>query len=326
MISQNVCKDFMYDNCTRTECKFTHPENACFYYWKYGSCKKDTECTKQHFTINPKSLTSSNSQNVENENVRKKNKKNKDKYNKELRKSLGTKRVKNTVCFDPMDKPVDMRISYDLGRRNEKVSSKITSREVLLVPNLFNDFKPGEIYRLLVSEIENCGIPQDKLLKLWHGNDKIQGTHLIADDKLKIPSQSDDILISWKSKCPTFEMVIYRIKQFFEMNVASTRLNWYKDNSQWKPFHHDAAAVKSDKINTQNFTVGVSFGDTREAAFENAQTKTVISLPQPDGCIYAFSKDTNMIWRHGILQEKEHSQNGRISIIAWGWIDNQINL
>jgi hypothetical protein len=30
--------------------------------------------------------------------------------------------VKNTECFDPMTKPVDVRISYDLGKTN--VSSK----------------------------------------------------------------------------------------------------------------------------------------------------------------------------------------------------------
>lgn len=79
-------------------------------------------------------------------------------------------------------------------------------------------------------------------------------------------------------------------------------------------------------MNTQNFTVGISFGATREAAFEHAKTKTTISIPQPDGCIYAFAKDTNVIWRHGILQDIPSKQQGRISIIAWGWIDDQIQL
>ena len=56
----------------------------------------------------------------------------------------------------------------------------------------------------------------------------------------------------------------------------ATRLNWYRDSNEWKPFHHDAAAVKPDKAKTQNFTVAVSFGMERDAAFEHAQTKTVI--------------------------------------------------
>ncbi len=127
--------------------------------------------------------------------------------------------------------------------------------------------------------------------------------------------------MKWKEQCPTFAMVIERIQKFFKMNIRATRFNWYKDTSQWKPFHHDAAAVKPEIAEKQNFTVAVSFGATRDAAFEHAQTKTVISLPQPDSCIYAFAKDTNIIWRHGILQDMPVKQEGRISIIAWGWID-----
>ena len=40
-----------------------------------------------------------------------------------------------------------------------------------------------------------------------------------------------------------------------------------------QPFHHDAAAMKPDKARTQNFTVAVSFGCERDAAFEHAETK-----------------------------------------------------
>ena len=32
------------------------------------------------------------------------------------------------------------------------------------------------------------------------------------------------------------------------MHVEATRLNWYRDSSEWKPFHHDAAALKPDKV------------------------------------------------------------------------------
>ena len=85
-------------------------------------------------------------------------------------------------------------------------------------------------------------------------------------------------------------------------------------------FHHDAAAVDAKKADRQNFTVAVSFGATREAAFEHAKSKCTVSFPQPDGCIYCFSKDTNIEWRHGILPGKEGEQ-GRISIILWGWVE-----
>ena len=70
-----------------------------------------------------------------------------------------------------------------------------------------------------------------QLFKLWHGD-----THIIADDKK-----------GWKEKCPTFNMIIDKIKDFFNMDIQATRFNWYKDSEQWKPFHHDAAAIKPDK-------------------------------------------------------------------------------
>jgi hypothetical protein len=207
-----------------------------------------------------------------------------------------------------MDRPVDMRVVCDAGK--DKLSTLITSRDVLLVPNVFSDFVPGELYKRLESEIMNCGVPQDKLLKPWHGD-----SHLIADDHT-----------NWKKNAPTFGLVIDRIRKFFDMDIKATRFNWYVDTSQWKPFHHDASAVKADKAKTQNFTVAVSFGATRDAAFEEVKSKTVISMPQPDGWMYAFAKDTNVLWKHGILQEKETRNEGRISVICWGWCDNQVDV
>ena len=60
-------------------------------------------------------------------------------------------------------------------------------------------------------------------------------------------------------------------------------------------------------------------------------------MPQPNGTIYTFGKDVNLLWRHGILQVRwnftafhqllhlqvppsQHKNEGRISIIAWGWV------
>lgn len=299
---QKLCNDYMNRRCERDNCKFLHDNTVCFYYWRNGECRNGDNCTRSH----NQRLKINNNTNLNNRNVKEtkgKPKRNKDKYNK-------NKRVKNTVCFEPMITPVDMRIVYDLSC-DSKFNLNLTSRDLLLVPNLFNDYQNGELYNKLVNEIETCGIPEEQLLKMWHGNDKIEGTHLIANDRS-----------NWKDLCPTFNFVIEKIKNYFDMNVQATRLNWYKDTSQWKPFHHDAAAVKSDKAKLQNFTVAVSFGATREAAFEHATTKTVVSMPQQDGCIYAFSNSTNVIWRHGILQDNPIRDTGRISIICWGSIDN----
>ena len=93
-----------------------------------------------------------------------------------------------------------------------------------------------------------------------------------------------------------------------------------QDTSEWKPFLHDAAAVKTDKARTQNFIVGVSVGTTRDAAFQEVK---VISFPLANGACYCFSRDTNIHWKHGMLQVPPERQRplGRISIIAWGWVD-----
>lgn len=213
---------------------------------------------------------------------------------------------RNTENFNPSYAPPDMRI-LAAAPGLKKYNREYTSRDVLVVNDLFCAENDLTIYNKLLKEIEQSGVNPDHLWQSWHND-----SHWIADDKLK-----------WKAACPTFHMVLDRIRDYFEMDIKATRLNWYRDSTEWKPFHHDAAAIKPDKAKTQNMTVAVSFGMERDAAFEHAKTKTVISMPQPNGTIYTFGKDVNILWRHGIPQipPEEYSDQGRISIIAWGWME-----
>lgn len=273
----------MHNSCDKGDaCKYTHDPTLCFHYWKHGQCKFGDKCRKRHHTTQTNTIKP---------------------------------RIRNTECWDPKMDATDMRIVYDNGTWIDKLSTGITSRDVVIVPNLFADYAPGELYRLLLDETMRCGVHPDQLFKMWHGNEKIEGTHLIADDKTH-----------WKEACPTFHMIIDRIRDFFGMRIEATRFNWYQDTAQWKPFHHDASGVKPEKAAIQNFTVALSLGATRDAAFEHAKTRTTISLPQPDGAIYCFSKDTNIIWRHGILKEPVTRDLGRISVICWGWIDGMADV
>ncbi|KAG7393033.1 hypothetical protein PHYPSEUDO_013521 [Phytophthora pseudosyringae] len=329
---KTVCRNSMRGKrCTRATCKYVHDKQLCAHFWRTGQCKFGDECRRNHFVTQP----DPNAKEEESGKLKDKkakagkpkeeatpkdadkqdaaDKKSKTKKKKKNERRQATK--KNTESFEPMTKPVDLRITYDLGSKDDKFSTPLTSRDVVLVPNLFSDFKKCELYAKLMHELDNCGIPREQLLKMWHGNDKIDGTHLIVDDRS-----------SWKAQCPTFDLVTDRLKEFFSLDIKATRFNWYKDTSQWKPFHFDAAAVKPHIAAIQNFTVGISFGATRDAAFEHADTKTVVSMPQPDGCVYAFSKDTNVIWRHGILQDAPVREEGRISVIAWGWVDNMADV
>lgn len=214
------------------------------------------------------------------------------------------RKPKNTETFEPSHAPPDMRLVIAKAGL-EVYNREHTSRDVVMVNDLFCDQDDMEFYKNLRREIKESGLEDKDLWKSWHGD-----THWIADDKK-----------NWKKSCPTFNLVLEKLQKYFKMDIKATRLNLYSDSSEWKPFHHDAAAVKPDKAKTQNLTVAVSFGAERDAAFEHAKTKTVISLPQPNGSIYTFGKDVNIMWKHGILQvppEKENNK-GRISIIAWGW-------
>lgn len=212
-------------------------------------------------------------------------------------------RVKNTTDFEPNHQPVDLRLMVHYS--GDKYLPNITSRDVIIVKNLF--YSSENIYQKLDSEINQSGIDPNSLWKSWHGD-----THYIADDNLQ-----------WKKNCPTFNLVLDRIEEFFEMRIKATRLNFYSDSSEWKPFHHDAAAVKEDKAKTQNFTVAVSFGLEREVAFQHAKNGTVISFPAENGSVYVLSRDVNVIWKHGIRQvhPDNFKSEGRFSIIAWGWKD-----
>jgi hypothetical protein len=331
---QYVCKDFMNGMCERGNCKFIHDTQLCKRYWRTHSCKYGKECRKNHFVCEKlydiyisTMTTNKNTITNKNENYYKIKEKNgkildelKDEYklNEMQINQINTilqsniKKVKNTETFVPMNKPVDMRVIYDLGCYQDKLTKKLKTRDVLLVPNLFRDFEEYEIYNRLIDELMNCGIPEEKVIIPWHGNNEIKGTHMIASDWEK-----------WKRNAPTFNIVINRIREFFDMNIKATRLNWYQNTEQWKAFHFDAAKINPEKAKIQNFTISVSFGKTRDCAFEKDDIcKNVISFPIGDGEMYCFAKKTNENWRHGVLQELPKIEDGRISIVAWGWIDD----
>jgi hypothetical protein len=89
-------------------------------------------------------------------------------------------------------------------------------------------------------------------------------------------------------------------------------------------------AFNPSRAKTQNITIGVSFGDSRELAFMRADDTSDCRLyfPQPNNGVFSFGRDVNIHWKHGInaLSEEEReahgSNKGRISIILWGLATN----
>ena len=224
------------------------------------------------------------------------------------------KKPKNTECFEPSYRPADLRFLVEYGQSKSQLD--LQTQDILVIPDLFprEQKHPFSIYDQLLWEMDHCGVHPDLLWKSWHGD-----THWIADDQTQ-----------FKKHCPTFQWVLDTLANYFQMDIKATRFNFFENSNEWKPFHHDAAAVKPEKAKVQNFTVGVSFGATREIAFEDAKTnayRNTISIPLPDGTTYAFTRDVNIQWKHGVPAIRNTSTNidtrGRISIIAWGYVEQK---
>ena len=266
MLNNKICKFFLKNECKHgDQCKFLHDKTICRNYFFDAKCKHQKCKFKHTITINKKN------------------------------------KPKNTENFNPNHLPSDINIL--VGNCNDETFYKKTfdNNDIILVPNFFEN---NNLYEKLLNEIKDSGIEEDKLWKLWHGDN-----HLIADDN-----------INWKDKVPTYKLILEKIEKYLNIEIKNTRLNYYKNSSDWKPFHHDAAAVKEHIAELQNFTVGISFGATRDIAFENVKTKTTISIPLLNSTAYGFAKDVNVNWKHGIPQVHPDKafEEGRISIIAWG--------
>jgi hypothetical protein len=277
-----ICKFFVNNNCRHGD--------KCKYIHETDVCKKyffEGKCIKNDMCKFKHSYTINF--NTESFN-------NIDKSNVVLNKYK--KRQKNTENFNPNHNPCDMNILFNKSQKSYK------ENDVIIVNNIIEENYKYEIFEQLLKEMDETNL--DNLWKSWHGNN-----HLIADDNL-----------NWKDKVPTFDKIIKIIEEYFNMEVKGTRFNLYENSSDWKPFHHDAAAVKEHIAQIQNFTVGISFGAIRDIAFEHGKTKTTISIPLENCCAYAFSKNINIDWKHGIPQihPDKAFDKGRISIIAWGKI------
>jgi len=299
MTNNKICRFFMTGSCKKgEECDFLHDDTFCKHYYR-NSCSYGETCKKNHdFEPQKQYEKHEGNHDEKHEGKRDGNKKNR------LIK-------KNTESFEPNHNPPDLRLYVEDGKK-EMYTRHYDERDVVLINNMFSEFNENEIYDKLLEEINTTG-SEEEIWKLWHGD-----THYIADDRRP----------EWKNKCPTFTMVVDRIAKYFEMDVNATRFNLYRDGKEWKPYHHDAAAVDPKKAKSQNITAGVSFGSVRDASFQHARNRTVVSVPLSDGMIYTFGNKVNTDWRHGVPQLANPTENdkGRISLVLWGKNKQDINV
>jgi hypothetical protein len=141
---------------------------------------------------------------------------------------------RNTESFDPSSTWVrpSMRIRIGDPRLDHFPPSSSLSTtllkhdDVVIVPEFFGPTEDWSLYYTLVREItelQRRHVPGSEWIS-WH-----EGSHLIV--------KKPELL-------PTFPTMIQKLCQYFRVRNHSsigTRLNWYKDSSNWKPFHHDSA-------------------------------------------------------------------------------------
>ena len=119
----------------------------------------------------------------------------------------------------------------------------------------------------------------------------------------------------------TFKKIVHELGAYFDVEIYATRLNFYRDGTDWKPFHHDSHAY-GGREQREDFTVGASFGAERELAFLHEPSGSQFSFPQRNGDVFAFTTEVNKRFKHGVPKSTRGGlSNGaapRFSIIAWG--------
>tara|TARA_B100001094_G_scaffold313146_1_gene350575 strand:- start:1208 stop:2059 length:852 start_codon:yes stop_codon:yes gene_type:complete len=116
---------------------------------------------------------------------------------------------------------------------------------------------------------------------------------------------------------PTFNQIIQKMSDYFDVEIYHTRMNFYKDGSDWKPFHRDSHAYGNKSLR-EDFTMGASFGATRSLAILHEKTEQDFEFPQYNNDVFAFTSNVNKKFLHGVPKSKNIDIGPRISIIAWG--------
>ena len=237
---------------------------------------------------------------------------------------------RNTESFDPASTLVRPDLRVQIGSPEiSQYNKPLKHDDVVIVPELFGKEDDWSTYYQLVEEMRELQAKEEEkdanvekeANKKGKGNNNSskwiswhEGAHLIS----KNPTGS-----------PTYEKIVDRLCEYFNIDKSKqigTRFNWYRDSSDWKPFHHDSAAFNPQRARSQNITVGASFGAMRELAFIRAQEqqeseqKCKIYFPQSNNGVFSFGRDANILWKHGInaLPPQEQDGKGRVSIILWG--------
>jgi len=116
----------------------------------------------------------------------------------------------------------------------------------------------------------------------------------------------------------TFNIIVNKMAEHFNVEIVQTRLNYYLNGTHWKPHHHDKHCYENEKeCIREDFTMGASFGATRSLEFQHVESGIKFDFPQRNGDIFAFDSEINKKFTHGIPKISKPIGE-RFSIIAWG--------
>ena len=143
---------------------------------------------------------------------------------------------------------------------------------------------------------------------------------LTREEELKFVNWSKHYKIENPRFSDTFNKIIEQISKIFDVTVCETRLNYYKDRNDWKPLHHDSHAYGNNI--REDFTIGISFGASRELLFVHEKSGNGFKFPQGNGDVFAFDHNVNKDFLHGVTKSIKEV-GPRISLVAWCKQNNQ---
>jgi hypothetical protein len=131
---------------------------------------------------------------------------------------------RNTESFDPRSTLIRPAARIICGPNRPVYGKELKHDDVVIVPNFLCDEDDWGLYYQLVKEMREAQQAESKGAEWisW-----AEGAHLIS----KNPTGSN-----------TYDAIQEKIRKYFEIENKSvgTRFNWYRDSSDWKPFHHDS--------------------------------------------------------------------------------------
>lgn len=138
-------------------------------------------------------------------------------------------------------------------------------------------------------------------------------------DLSKVVNWSKHYKLEDPTMSKTFADVVKKMADHFGIDVLQTRLNFYRNGNDFKPLHHDKHAyADGNEIIREDFTMGASFGSSRNLDMVHESSNLKFTFPQNNGDVFAFDSEINKLFLHGIPKSHNSRCGDRISIIAWG--------